>query len=425
MAVEFNRENLPNEINFTTIIDPKFKSNLILVRFISKLDEATVSENALIPNLLITSNSTFKTRTELTKKLSGLYGSNLSTINHKLSDNQVVGISASCICDDYALNGENLTAELTDILLECIFKPLVENDGFAERDFKTRKQELIDGIDAEINEKRTYAILRANTTIYKNEPSSLPSYGTRERAVNLTPQKTYEAYKKLLKTAQIEITFVGGGNLNSAKEKLRNAFLAIDRKSQNNNFKNISPVKSEVAEVVEIVDVNQCKMVMAFKTSYDNYYANRLMTTMLGGTAFSKLFVNVREKLSLCYYCAAGFVEGKGVLIVDSGVEKDNIPKAREEIIKQINALATGDFSEDEMKNAVLSISGDFKSNYDSTYDLSSWFFVHSIRGTNFTPEQAITVLGKVTRDEVIQAAATLMLDTVYVMQGLDKEVAK
>jgi len=421
MALDFNREKIADGINFTTIIDPKFKSNFILVRFITKLNKETVSGNAIIPNLLITSNSTYKTRTELTKKLSGLYGSNLSTVCHKIADNQVIGIAASCICDSYSLNGEKLTSELTDILLDCIFKPQIENDGFAEKDFYIRKQELLDNIDAEINDKRTYAIIRSNNSIYKDEPSALTSYGTHESAEKITPQKTYQALKNLFKTAEIEISLVGGENLDSVKEKLKQAFLSIERDCIHNIFQDLSPIKSEVAEVTESIDVNQCKMVMAFKSQYQNMYANKLMTTMLGGTAFSKLFVNVREKLSLCYYCAAGFVEGKGVLIIDSGVEKDNIQMAKSEIINQINSLVNGDFTEDEMKNAVLSISGDYKSNYDSTNDLSSWFFIQAIRGTNYTPEQAIEELNKITRQDVIKAASELKLDTVYIMEGLDK----
>ncbi len=422
MTMEINREKISEGINLTTIIDPKFKSNSIYIRLISKLDASTVSEYAIIPNLLITSNSTFRTRTELTKKLSGLYGAGLSTLNHKLADNQVVGISASCICDEYALNGEKLTSELTDILLDCIFKPIIEDNGFAAKDFNLRKQELIDGIEAEINDKRTYAIIRSNATIYKNEPSSITSYGTKSGAESINPQKTYEAYKRLLSTSQIEISYVGGGNLDIAREKLTKAFLSISRNSVKNSFQNYSTIKNEIAEVSESLDVNQCKMVMAFKSHNDNLYANRLMSTMLGGTAFSKLFVNVREKFSLCYYCAAGYVEGKGVLIIDSGVEKNNIPKAKEEIINQVKSLAKGDFTDDEMKNAILSISGDYKSNYDTASDLSSWYFIQTIRETYYTPEQAIVELNKITREDIIKSAGALKLDTIYVMQGLDKE---
>lgn len=422
MAINLNKQKLSDGVNFTTIIDPKFKSNHITIRFISKLDESTVSEFALVPNLLVTSNSTYKTRTELTTKLSGLYGSGLSAVNHKIVDNQVVGISASCICDEYSLDEEKLTSELTDILLDCIFNPVIENDGFAKKDFEIRKQELIDSIDAQINEKRMYAIIRANETIYNGEPSAITAYGKREGAVRLTPSLTYKAYKELIKKAQIEIMFVGGEENTDAIDKLKKAFSTIERNYSENSFISFSALKSEISEITEDMDVNQCKMVMAFKSDYKNVYVNKLMSVMLGGTAFSKFFVNVREKLSLCYYCAAGYVEGKGVLIVDSGVELANIPKAKEEIQNQIKALAQGDFTDDEMKNAVLSIAGDYKSNYDTTSDLSGWYFIQSTRGDYYTPERAIEVLQNITRQEIIESASKLKLDTVYIMKGSESQ---
>ncbi len=420
MALSLDRIKLSDGIEFTSIIDEKFKSNYIFIRLITKLDKNTASENAIIPNLLVTTSSKYKTRTELTTKLSSLYGSNLSTINHKLADNQVVGISASCICDDYTLNGEKITSELADILLDCLFNPCIEENGFANKDFLLRKQELIDSIDAEINEKRIYALIRANSTIYKNEPSAITAYGNREGAVSLTPQKTYSAYNKLLETAQIDIMFVGGCENKEVCAKLKSAFSGIKRSYIKNTFVNLSPKKDKVENITESMDVNQCKMVMAYKTDYDNLYVNRLMTSMLGGTAFSKLFTNVREKLSLCYYCAAGFVEGKGVVIVDSGVEYANIELAKKEIQNQINALANGDFTDDEMKNAVLNIADNYKSNYDTCSDLSSWCFIQAIRGDNYTPEQAIDALKKITREDIITSASSLSLDTVYIMKGLD-----
>ncbi len=422
MAAEYKREHLADGINFTTIIDPKFKTNYILIRFMTKLDAFSVSENAIIPNLLVTSNGTFKTRTELTKRLSELYGSGLSTINHKLGDNQVIGISAGCICDKYALDGEMLTELVTDILLDCIFNPVIEENGFSKKDFLLRKQELLDSIDAEINEKRTYAIIKANSVIYKNEPSALTSYGNKESALKLNPQDCYKAYKKLLKTAAIDITYAGGFYSEQAVSKLKSAFVKLDRSYIENQYAVFSPVKNEVEEASDTLDVNQCKMVMAFKSELKDVYVNKLMTVMLGGTAFSKLFTNVREKYSLCYYCAAGYVEGKGVLIVDSGVEKANIPKAREEIINQLSSLSSGDFTDDEMKNAVLSIAGDYKSNYDSTADMSSWYFIQAVRGDFLTPEQAIDKLNSVTREEIINAAKSFKLDTVYLMLGSEKE---
>lgn len=418
MSLEMKQIDISDGIKLKSFIDRKFKSNLITIRFITTLDKNTVSQNALIPNVLITTNSTYRTRTGLSSKLSELYGSGLSTLCHKLSDNQVVGVSASCICDSYALTDEKLTSEVTDILLDCMFSPIIEDNGFAKKDFDIRKNELLDSIDAEINDKRTYAIIRANTSIYPDEPSAITAYGTREGAKKLTPQNCYEAYQNLLETAQIEIMYVGGEENRECIDKLVKAFSSIKRDFSKNVYSALSPLKPKVCEVVEDMNVNQSKMVMAYKSDFVGNYENRLMSAMLGGTAFSKLFMNVREKYSLCYYCAAGFIEGKGVMMIDSGVEYQNIPKAREEINNQIIALAKGDFTDDELKNTALSVAGDYKSNYDSTYDLSSWYFIQGIRGDNFTPEQAIEKIKAVTRDDIISSASSLKLDTVYIMKS-------
>ena len=416
MALKIKQESLPDGINITTIEDSKFKSNCVTIRFITNLDEKTASAYALIPNILISCNEKYKTRTEITTKLAKLYGCGMSSNTRKLGNNQMTSIAADFICDNYALDGENISDEISDMLIYCLFSPLVKDGGFANEEFKLRKQELLDSIDNQINEKRVYAFVRANQTIYKDEPSAIPSYGTKKGAEALTPQSTYEAYKKLLKTAHIEITLAGGQNLDKVKDKLSAAFAKINRSPETFEYISYSPIKNKIAECGDELDVNQCKMVMAFKTDNKNYFANRLMQTMFGGTAFSKLFTNVREKYSLCYYCAASFVEAKGTLAVDSGVEMKNVKKAREEIINQLNALCNGDFTDDEVKNAVLSISGDFKSNYDSIRDIESWYFVQKLRKTNMTPEDAINALNAVTREQIIESAKSFKLDTVYLM---------
>ncbi len=418
MGIQVKHDTLENGVGFITVVDPKFKSNTITIRFITKLDEKTASANALIPNILISSNEKLKTRTEITIKMAKLYDSNLSANSIKFGDNQIVMMSADFICDKYALDGEQISSEVTDVLLDCLFRPLTEGNAFAHEEFNLRKNELVESIQSQINDKRAYAYVRGNRTIYQNEPSSIPSYGTKETAEALTSQQVYEAYKNLLKKSQIEITLSGGQDFLQAKNKLVEAFGKIERQPVFNEFYSYSPLKDKVAEPVDTLDVNQCKMLMAFKTDYHEYFVNRLMVAMFGGTAFSKLFLNVREKLSLCYYCAAVFIEAKGVLTVDSGVEKKNVSKAREEILRQLEMMANGEFTDDEMKNAVLSISGDFKSNYDSARDIVAWYMTQKIRKTDFTPEQAIDALKAVTREQIIKAAKSFKLDTVYLMQG-------
>lgn len=418
MALAFQRKILSDGINFTSITDTRFKTNFISINLITDLNKSTAALNAVIPAVLSKSNSKFPTITSINRKLTELYGANINGDVAKIGDSQCITLSASCIADKYALEGELITAETTDVLLDCLLKPYIENNGFFEQSFQLNKQELIDDIDAEINEKRTYAVIRAGKKIYEGEPASITSRGDREEAVALTAVTAYEQYLSLLATSKIEVFFVGGGDYKVPLSKISSEMLKIKRKKKEFNGTKLSLVKPEIAEIIENLDVAQNKMVMAFKTNYKNLPAIRLFNFIFGATPFSKLFVNVREKLSLCYYCAASFDDKKGVIMVDSGVEKDNISEAREEILKQLASITANDFTDEEVENSKLSIINIYKSLKDSPYSLANWYLKQAYSGTNFAPEDEISRIKAITRKEIIEAGNSMKLDTVYILTG-------
>ncbi len=196
------------------------------------------------------------------------------------------------------------------------------------------------------------------------------------------------------------------------------SLLKIDRDYGGDNSSNLSSLKAEVCRVTEPHDVAQSKMVMAFKTGYENIAVMRLMNAVYGGSPISKLFMNVREKLSLCYYCSSGYNDRKGVLYVDSGVEHANAKKAEAEILNQLEAMKKGDFTDDEFENARRTMLNGIKGVSDNANDIGNWYFQRIYSGDIFTPEEYIERLKKVTREEVIAAANSLRLDTVYVLTG-------
>lgn len=416
MALVINKETLGSSVNFTSITDTRFKTNFIAVNLITELKAQTAAQNAVIPSVLSKSNNTYKSITEINKKLSELYGASIQGDILKMGDSQVAVLSGSCIADAYTLAGEPITASLTDVLLECLLTPNLEGGGFAAKNFELNKQELIDDIDAEINEKRSYAVIRAGKSIYEGEPASISAHGDKEFAVALTPQSSYQQYQTLLKTAKIEIFFVGGGNPEETKNKFAKAFQGLERSFAGNAVSTKSPLKASVRNIVETLDIAQSKMVMAFKSASTNTPAMKLMNAIYGQTPFSKLFTNVREKLSLCYYCAAGFDERKGILMVDSGVEKENIEKARVEIINQLQEVASGNFTDEEIQNSALSIVNNYRAVNDSPYSIATWYLRQAYNGTSFSPEQEIERIQAVTREDIIEAAKSLALDTVYVL---------
>lgn len=418
MPINYNREKVADGIHYTTIINKRLKTNCFIVHFVTELSEKTASLNAIVPAVLSATNAKLPTITDLSRKLSSLYGASLRGYAAKSGDNQDLVLSAACINNRYCFDGEKITEELANILADCITDPHTEGEAFFESDFALKKQELLDDIDAEINEKRSYAFKRANISIFKGEPAAVTAKGDREQAEKITAAAAYEQYKKLLATARIEIFFVGAEESGGCKKILTDALLKINRSCGGDNSSTLSPLKSEVCRVTEPHDVAQSKMFMAFKTDYADYPAMRLMLAIYGATPISKLFMNVREKLSLCYYCSSMYNDRKGVVYVDSGIEHANAKKAEDEILNQLDAMQKGDFTEEEFENARKAIVNVWKGVTDGARTIADWYFNQIDKPEIYSPDEMIESLMKVTREDVVAASNSLKLDTVYVLTG-------
>ena len=196
----------------------------------------------------------------------------------------------------------------------------------------------------------------------------------------------------------------------------------MNRKKPERPAPQIVPAPAKVKEVAEQLPVQQAKLVLGFRTSIaepsDEVMAARVMTALFGGTPTSKLFLNVREKLSLCYYCAARYDRQKGVLLVESGIERPNKEKAQAEILRQLDDLKQGKFTDEELAATILSVQNSFRTVSDSQFGLGNWYESQLFDRRFQSPEEAAESAGRVTRDQVIAAAKTVTLDTVYLLEG-------
>ena len=417
MSASFNRTDLGRGIGLTRIYDDKFKSVSAYIFFINKADEHNIVTSGFIPKLLITSNGRIRSRTELNKRLMKLYGSTVAVSSARAGDNHMFGLCANSLADKFTINNENVSGQLTDILLDCALYPDVTDGGFNEKYFGLTQQDVVDSIKSLINDKRSYAIIQARKKIYEGEASAVTSYDGLDLAMSLDRKGLYEEYKELLKKARIEIFVAGNSEAEKNVPRIIEAFSKIEREPDDDIvFRTPSPLKSEVSFTEEKIDVRQTKLCMAFKTDNDDIYVNKLMIMLYGGVPFSKLFANVREKLSLCYYCSAGFADTKNVMFVDSGTDKENCGRAREEILLQLKSLADGDFTDEELENTKLALCSGFKSNNDSISDMVAWYLTQLTRGESCSPEEICGRINAVTREQITQAAAAMKLDTVYIV---------
>ena len=420
--MKYNREQLAENIGFTAITDAKFKTNTISVKFITDLCKETNSENSIAVGVLATSNSKHKTLAELTARLSALYGASVYADVKKRGDIQVLNLGASWIDNSFTIGNEDITSEMLDIFTDCIFSPNVNGEKFDLASFNIRKNDLLDRIEAEINNKRGYAVSQAIETAFCGEPCEYSPCGKKEDAEAVTPESAFKAYKRLLKDAQIEIFFVSPTENNSVKEKLACEFAKIERSAPKKySFSSLSPVKDSVAKPIEELDVNQAKMVMVLKSDLIDEPAMKLTSMILGETPFSKLFANVREKLSLCYYCSSSFIASKNSFTIHSGIETSNIEKAETEILHQLDDIRNGNFELSDIEDAVLALENLLDAVGDVPSGYINWYFSRFCEGDLISPQDIMKKFRNVSKERIIKAAKSLKLDTIYLM--VPKEV--
>ena len=409
-----NRNEIADGVFFTNIKDSRFKTMKISVNIVVPLSIETASENALVGGLLVRSCKKYPDFTVLSKKLSSLYGADLTSSLSKLGESQVLKISVSGLDDRYSLDDVSIAKELSELLCSVIFEPNVKDNAFIESELEQERRQLLDVIDSEFNEKRIYAMEQLIKHMCKDEVFGTKRYGTAEKIKAATAESLYRAWQNLLKTAKFEILYIGDSPADKAKEVFTKAFANIERNvatSSTDVVKNVSKEK----HITEEMELSQSKLVMGFRTQIsagdEEAVAERLMCAVLGGTASSKLFNNVREKQSLCYYCSSAYDSIKGIMYINSGVEGENLEKAEKAILKEIEDMKNGEITDFE-------IEATFKSSSDSVSGIENWYTGRIFNGDLETVEEVSAEVNAVTKEQIVNAANKLLLDTVYVLKN-------
>ena len=404
-----------------SVYDNRFKTTRLSANILLPLDADTVAVNALLCYVLVRCCKKYPDFTTLSRKLGSLYGAELNGSVSKMGDMQCLNISVGGLDDRYAIGGEKIISELTKLMCEVLFNPKVKGDSFCSEDVEQEKRQLIELIDAEFNDKRAYANNRLIEIMCEGERYGVKKIGTKDQIEALDGSDVYKAWRNMLKNAYFDFTFVGYDGADNIAELLKNSFKEINRTPVELSTDVVYSVFG-VKNVVEEEDVAQCKLEIGFRTACaepePQSTATRLMCAILGGTASSKLFNNVREKKSLCYYCMSRFARLKGIMFVESGVESSNVEAAKEAILKEIDDMKNGIISDFEINAAKLAVTNSFCGVTDTVGGTCMWYSSQLMDASVDTPRQAAEKINAVTKEEIVEAAKKLELDTIYVLKS-------
>lgn len=400
----------------------KFKTNLVAIFLTTKLERETVTANALISAVLRRGTNYMKTQEEISKHLEELYGASFDCGIDKIGDNQILKFYIETVNDTFLpQSNENILNRTIENIFDIIFNPLVENNAFKKEYVEQEKVNMKQRIEGRIDNKRTYALDRCIEEMYKDKPFGLYRFGYIEDLNNINEINLYERYKKLIEQCKIDV-FVSG-NINDEVENMivenQNLKQLEEREPNYNKESEKNTVKQ--GEKIETMDVMQGKLVVGLDVNSQNEdekYNVMIYNAILGGSANSKIFQNVREKANLAYEASSRYLRYKDNIFINCGIEISNYEKALNLIKEQLEDMRKGDFTEEEVENAKNSIISSIKTIDDEQDTSITYYFGQEMSGNQNSVDDYIERIGKITKEDVIQVANKVEMNTVYFLRN-------
>jgi predicted Zn-dependent peptidase len=422
--VKYNEIDIKNGIKLHTIKTEKFKTNLIAVMLTTKLDRKNITKNALIPAVLRRGTKFMQTQEEINKKMEDMYGASFDCGLDKTGDNQILKFYMETVNNEFLpQDAENMIKNSIEKIFEIIFNPYLENGVFKKEYVEQEKENIKQIIDGKIDSKARYALDRCIEEMYKNEPFGLYKFGYVEDLKNINEKNLYEYYLELIETCKIDIYISGivDENIHNIIKQNENIEKLQERKPDFKEFELTKKENEEAKEIQESMEITQGKLIIGLDVNIldkDARYKIMIYNSLLGGSANSKLFQNVREKASLAYTASSSYYRFKNNIFINCGIDIPNYQKALEIIKKQIEDMKNGDFTDEEIENAKNGIIASIKTIDDEQDTEITYYFGQELSGTKTSLEEYIENIQKINKADVLEVAKQISINTIYFLKN-------
>lgn len=421
--MQYQEKEIKKGIEFHELNTNKFKTNLVAIFLTTKLTRENVTKNALISTILRRGSKNMPSQEEISKQMEEMYGASFDCGLDKIGDNQVLKFYMETINDDFIpQQKENMLKTTLEKILEIVFNPYIENGEFKKEYVEQEKNTIKQRIQGKIDNKARYALNRCIEEMYKDEPYGLYKFGYVEDLDAINGKNLYEYYQELIKNCKIDI-LVSGILPDDIEEIIK----------ENENIKNLQERKpsyvmpkltTKNAEkenvVTESMEVTQGKLVLGLDIKLENEkqkYDALLYNSILGGTANSKMFQNVREKAHLAYVASSSYIRQKSNIFINCGIEINNYEKALEIVKKQIDDMKKGDFTEEDIENAKKGIISTIDLIDDEQDTGITYYFGQELSNNKISPEEYKEIVQKVQKDDIVKIANSVSINTIYFLK--------
>lgn len=402
--------------------DHRFKQGCLSLQLVRPMDSSEAAMNALLPAIWLRGSRKYPDLRSITLRLDELYGASVSALVRRIGDYQTTGLYCSFMEDRFAMAGDRILAPMVDFLGELLLQPITEGDALCREHVGSEKKNLISTIEAERNDKRAYAAAQLMRTMCRADSFGLPRLGTVQQVTDITPEGLYQHQKNILAQSNAALFYVGSQSPETVAGLLAPLFGPIGRAP------GALPEQSAFhdaggSDVTEKLQASQSQLCMGFTSPITirdgRYAAMQVLNTLFGAGMTSKLFMNVREKQSLCYSIGSSYYGSKGILTVGAGIDADKEDVTRQEVLRQLDACKNGDITGQELESAKEAVLSGLRGIHDSPGSIEGYYSTGCLSGFSLTPEQYRQAVQAVTMDSCVAAAQSLSLHTRYFLEGV------
>jgi len=408
--------------NFHYIHTKKFKTTTLSFYFHRPLNKREVTINALLANLLKRGCPSYPDTAALNRRLDELYGARLECGVRKKGDSQIIYINFEFVNERYIEKSKPVIKSIFELAKEIV----AGQTAFTSNYVNQEKENLRRLILALINDKRSYANMRCIEIMCEGEPYGIRELGFEEEIDKINEEQLYNHYKNVILASPVDVFLSGEADINWAQKQLEENFSQLNCDKSAYPCFTIFKSSGKIKRIDETQELAQGKLSLGFVTGInamdEKFPALLIFNSLFGGGPYSKLFNNVREKLSLAYHVLSRTDLFKGIMIVNSGIEMENFQKAFDEIMLQLEEIKNKNITRDELSAAILTTVNAIRSIADNAVATEDYWLGRLITGKMDGFEELADRLGEVTIDNVVDIAGNVMLDTVYFLTGKEIE---
>lgn len=422
--MNYNKEEIKQGITIHKINTNKFKTNLFAIFLTSKLNKEDVTKNALLTAVLRRGTSKMPTQEEISKNLENMYGASFDCGVEKTGDNHVLKFYLESINNEFLPSEENLSKECIDILIDIVFNPIIENGAFKQEYVDGEKENLKQIIEGKIDNKAKYALDRCIEEMYKDEPYGVYKYGYIDDLGKITASNLYEYYQEFIKRVKIDIFVSGNLNNNIINEiKENETIMQLNERNAEYNVNKENGEKTRIQEpnvVFESMQIAQGKLILGLDVldnKKESKYSTSLYNIILGGSANSKMFQNVREKASLAYTAGSTYLRQKDNIFIKCGIDIPNYEKTVELIKEQLTQMKNGEFTDEDIENAKTLVDASVGSISESQDSEITYYFSQELSDEFVSTEDYINKINNVSKEQIVEVANKIQINTIYFLK--------